>query len=60
VFGQQPGAQRGQLCSECHDGGDNHLPIVSCSPIWNDHLIQGRVSQIVWEDVSAPLGGCGW
>ena len=59
VFGQQPGAQRGQLCSTCHDG-NNNLPIVSCTPTWNNHLIQGRVSQVVWEDVSAPLGGCGW
>jgi hypothetical protein len=59
VFGESPGAQRGQLCSECH-GGTNLLPSVSCSPTWNDHLIQGRVSEVVWEAVSAPLGGCGW
>ena len=59
VFGEAPGAQRGQLCSSCH-GGNNLLPDVSCNPTWNDHLIQGRVSEVVWEDVSAPLGGCGW
>ena len=59
VFGEAPGAQRGQLCSECH-GGTNLLPFVSCNATWNDHLIQGRVSEVVWEEVSAPLGGCGW
>jgi len=52
-------AQRDQLCSSCH-GGNNLLPAVSCNTAWNNHLIQGRVSQTVWEDVSAPLGGCGW
>jgi hypothetical protein len=52
-------AQRDQLCSSCH-GGNNLLPAVSCGPAWNRHLIQGRVSETVWEDVSAPLGGCGW
>jgi hypothetical protein len=52
-------AQRDQLCSNCH-GGNNLLPAVSCGQSWNNHLIQGRVSETVWEDVSAPLGGCGW
>jgi hypothetical protein len=54
-------AQRDQLCSTCH-GGTNLLPAVSCNATWNDHLIQGRVSESVWEDISAGLmpAGCGW
>ena len=60
VFGEAPGAQRGRLCEECHDDNRNHLPNVSCDSEWRNHLIQGRVSQVVWEDVSSPLGGCGW
>ena len=60
VFGEAPGAQRGRLCSECHDDNRNQLPNVSCDREWREHLIEGRVSQIVWEELSAPLGGCGW
>jgi hypothetical protein len=60
VFGEAAGAQRGQLCSSCHEDGSNRLPIVSCDTTWRNHLIQGRVSQSVWEDVSTRLGGCGW
>jgi hypothetical protein len=75
VFGETPGSQRNRLCTTCHSGrgdgddrrrrdrdsgGGNQLPNVSCNSEWRDHLIQGRVSQVVWEDVSAPLGGCGW
>jgi hypothetical protein len=52
-------AQREQLCTECHDG-DNELGEQECDDEWREHLIQGRVSQVVWEDLSAPLGGCGW
>jgi len=59
VFGQAPGAQRGQLCTNCHDG-DNELGDQECDEEWREHLIQGRVSRSVWEDLSAPLGGCGW
>jgi hypothetical protein len=56
VYGETAGPQRDALCSSCHGG----VPTPSCTPGWNDHLIQGRVSQVVWEDISAPLGGCGW
>jgi hypothetical protein len=60
VFGETAGGgpggnQRAQLCTACHESRT-----VSCTPEWNNHLIQGRVSQTVWEDISAPLGGCGW
>jgi hypothetical protein len=76
VFGETAGSQRVQLCTTCHTsegGGDRHdrrhrsgggsgnqLPNVSCNATWRNHLIEGRVSESVWEDVSAPLGGCGW
>ena len=67
VFGEfsdpiQPGerGERNQLCSRCHEDRDNKLGDVSCDSEWRDHLIQGRVSEVVWVDVSAPLGGCGW
>ncbi len=71
VFGEVAGPQRVQLCTTCHEGGDGHhrrrgggggnqLPNVDCNDTWNAHLIEGRVSQVVWEDVSIPLGGCGW
>jgi hypothetical protein len=56
VFGEVAGAQRDQLCESCHGG----VPTPSCTPGWNDHLIQGRISEVVWEDLSEPLGGCGW
>ena len=58
VFGQVPGTQRDQLCTTCH--GENELGEQSCDGVWREHLIQGRVSQVVWEELSAPLGGCGW
>jgi hypothetical protein len=60
VFGELPGRQRNRLCSECHDDHENNLDEVSCDREWREHLIQGRVAQVVWEDISAPLGGCGW
>ena len=57
VFGEVAGAQRDQLCSSCHGGVP---PVNSCTTRWNNHLIQGRLSEVVWVDISAPLGGCGW
>jgi hypothetical protein len=60
VFGEVAGSERDQLCSECHRYNRNRLSQVSCNSTWRKHLIEGRVSQSVWEDVSAPKGGCGW
>ncbi len=56
-------AARGQLCQSCH--GDEWSE-VSCSggdgTQWKRHLSEGRVSPVVWEQVSvARTGGtCGW
>ena len=41
-------------------GSNNYLDEVSCNSTWRKHLIEGRVSQVVWEDVLLALGGCGW
>jgi len=57
VFGEVPGRQRRDLCSECHS---NELGRQSCDREWREHLIQGRISPVVWEELSEPLGGCGW
>jgi len=62
VFGELPGQQRRRLCTTCHDDGDgeNELGEQRCDREWREHLIQGRISPVVWEELSAPLGGCGW
>ena len=65
VLGAEPGRERNQLCSECHDG-DNELGDVDCDGEdgreWKQHLTQGRVAESVWEDVSLDETGttCGW
>ena len=50
-----------QLCSTCHGGG-NELDEVGCDGEWRRHLTQGRVSEVVWEEVSLDATGttCGW
>jgi hypothetical protein len=52
-------AQRVELCSNCHRNG-RLREANNCNQVWRRHLIEGRVSEVVWEDISAPLGGCGW
>jgi hypothetical protein len=61
VLGAEPGDERNQLCSTCHDG-ENELGEVECDSEWRQHLTQGRVSESVWEDVSLDETGtlCGW
>jgi hypothetical protein len=61
VLGADP-ADRNQLCSSCHGGGNNELGNVKCNKKWLQHLTQGRVAESVWEDVSLnETGGlCGW
>ncbi|MGB5474072.1 MAG: PKD domain-containing protein [Gammaproteobacteria bacterium] len=58
--GDRDGDRRRHRGGDRHGGGGNQLPNVSCNTTWRNHLIQGRVSELVWEDISAPLGGCGW
>ena len=51
------------VCRSCHDDESRH---VSCSgrdsTEWKEHLVEGRVSQAVWEYVSTKKAGstCGW
>ncbi len=54
VFGEVAVTQRDQLCSSCHDGG---VPTASCTPGWNRHLIQGRVSEV---GLGRHVGAAGW
>ncbi|MGD8931464.1 MAG: Ig-like domain-containing protein [Chromatiales bacterium] len=49
--------QRTQACQACHG---QELGSQTCDTEWKEHLTQGRVSQALWEELSAPLGGCGW
>jgi hypothetical protein len=68
VLGATPGTERNQLCSTCHEGGrrsrggSNKLDDVSCNSTWRQHLTDGRVSEVVWEEVSRDRTGttCGW
>jgi hypothetical protein len=51
------------LCQQCHRDKSNS---VSCGgragSKWKNHLIEGRVTESVWEDVSTRFAGstCGW
>jgi hypothetical protein len=48
------------VCVQCHKDRTNKLSCASSK--WKTHLIDGRVAESVWEDVSAQLAGstCGW
>ena len=51
------------LCQQCHRDKSNS---VACDgragTKWKNHLIEGRVAEVVWEDVSTRFAGstCGW
>ena len=47
------------VCQGCH--GDESAEL-SCDEEWRQHLIEGRVAESVWEEVSVELTGttCGW
>ena len=48
------------VCVQCHQDRTNKL---NCnSTRWKNHLIEGRVAESVWEDVSTDVAGstCGW
>ena len=48
------------VCQECHRDRTNKLTCASTR--WKNHLLEGRVTESVWEDVSNRLAGstCGW
>lgn len=62
VFGATAGPQRDDLCSTCHRRNINRIRNVNCGQQWKNHLIEGRVAQSVWEEVSVDQTGgtCGW
>jgi mono/diheme cytochrome c family protein len=62
VLGTGGAAELSQLCSTCHKNGKDKLDKVNCGVPWRQHLTQGRVAEVVWEDLSlAKTGGtCGW
>jgi hypothetical protein len=59
--GTQP---NGPTCRACHDtqSPDNSGQLSCDNPTWKQHLIEGRVAESVWEDVSISKDGttCGW
>jgi len=51
------------LCSTCHRNKHTKLAKVRCNgKKWKKHLIEGRVNEAVWEQVSLDKTGstCGW
>jgi cytochrome c553 len=50
------------LCISCHRDKSDILASNGCSTRWKNHLIEGRASESVWEDVSTSLTGgtCGY
>jgi hypothetical protein len=59
ILGAEPGDERIALCTGCHD---NKLDDVECDSEWREHLSQGRVAELVWEEVSLDetSSTCGW
>ena len=58
--------ERVALCSTCHSGDTNRLGSQTCDGdagiAWKQHLSQGMVAEVVWEDLSQSLTPalCGW
>ncbi len=53
------------VCEGCHGDESDELAEDGCNVDdgeWIRHLIEGRVAESVWEDVSLELTGttCGW
>jgi hypothetical protein len=50
------------VCTSCHGDRSNTLSRKGCSTKWNNHLIQGRSSEVAWEYMSTTYAGsnCGW
>ena len=59
ILGTGSNQELNQLCSACHG---NELDEVVCDSEWRQHLTQGRVAEVVWEEVSLDTTGttCGW
>ena len=54
-------AARNQLCQSCH--GDEWSEVSCSGTQWKRHLSEGRVSPVVWEQVTKLRTGgstCGW
>jgi len=45
----------GTVCQSCHGDRSGTLSRRGCSDKWRNHLIQGRASEAVWENVSSTL-----
>jgi len=50
------------VCTSCHGDRSNTLSRKGCSTKWNNHLIEGRASEVAWEYMSTTFAGsnCGW
>ena len=50
------------VCTSCHGDRTNTLSRKGCTTKWKNHLIEGRVAEPVWENVSLAFDGttCGW
>jgi hypothetical protein len=60
LSGAGPNLPEDVVCQQCHRDRTNKL---SCnSTRWKSHLLEGRVAEVVWEDVSTRFLGstCGW
>jgi hypothetical protein len=74
-LGHVAGAGEGEdplstVCTSCHGDRSDKLPLVvkgrkssgGCTDGWKNHLVEGRVSESVWEQISLDEIGetCGW
>jgi hypothetical protein len=60
ISGTGAAAPEDVVCQQCHRDRTNKLSCTSTR--WKNHLIEGRVAEVVWEDVSTRFLGsnCGW
>jgi hypothetical protein len=60
ISGAGPTLPEDVVCQQCHRDRTNKLSCASTR--WKDHLIEGRVAEVVYEDVSQRFLGstCGW
>jgi len=50
------------VCTSCHGDRSRTLQRRGCTSKWNNHLVQGRSSEVAWEYMSNTYAGsnCGW